>query len=69
MEPEGSYRIYKRLPPVPKYSALYGSSNVPEAQSDKSIEVCICRCYLTTNIIRRTPQDSYRWKYVHDRDI
>jgi len=69
MEPEGSYRIYKRLPHVRKYSALYGSSHVQEVESDKRVKVCTCWCYLTTNIMHQTPKDSYGWKYVHANAI
>jgi len=65
MKPEGSYRIYKRLPPVRKSSDLYGSSHVPEVESDKRVKICTRRCYLTTNIKRQTPKETYRWKYVH----
>jgi len=60
MKPEGSYRIYKSLPLLRNYSALYGSSHVPEAESDKCVKVCTCRCYLKTNIMRQKPKDSYR---------
>jgi len=60
MEHERSYSIYKSLPPVRNYSALYGSSHVPEAESDKRVEVCTCQCYLTANIMRQIPKDPYR---------